>query len=101
MVDAQEKYVDALKNLTELLGKVGEQSERLTRDSEEMENLNRTLTGISKAYELQLKGASKQVGTIDQINDQTRKMAEQIAKLNEIYTRMIESMTVNMQNKNQ
>lgn len=101
MVDAQEKYVDALKNLTELLGKVGEQSERLTRDSEEMENLNRTLTGISKVYELQLKGASKQVGTIDKINDQTRKMAEQIAKLNEIYTRMIESMTVNMQNKNQ
>ena len=101
MVDAQEKYVDALKNLTELLGKVGEQSERLTRDSEEMDNLNRTLTGISKVYELQLKGASKQVGTIDQINDQTRKMAEQIAKLNEIYTRMIESMTVNMQNKNQ
>ena len=101
MVDAQEKYVDALKNLTELLVKVGEQSERLTRDSEEMENLNRTLTGISKVYELQLKGASKQVGTIDQINDQTRKMAEQIAKLNEIYTRMIESMTVNMQNKNQ
>ena len=98
MVDAQEKYVDALKNLTELLGKVGE---HLTRDSEEMENLNRTLTGISKVYELQLKGASKQVGTIDQINDQTRKMAEQIAKLNEIYTRMIESMTVNMQNKNQ
>ena len=90
-----------MKNLTELLGKVGEQSERLTRDSEEMENLNRTLTGISKVYELQLKGASKQVGTIDQINDQTRKMAEQIAKLNEIYTRMIESMTVNMQNKNQ
>ena len=101
MVDAQEKYVAALKNLTELLGKVGEQSERLTRDSEEMENLTRTLTGISKVYELQLKGASKQVGTIDQINDQTRKMAEQIAKLNEIYTRMIESMTVNMQNKNQ
>lgn len=101
MVDAQEKYVDALKNLTELLGKVGEQSERLTRDSEEMENLNRTLTGISKVYELQFKGASKQVGTIDKINDQTRKMAEQIAKLNEIYTRMIESMTVNMQNKNQ
>ena len=101
MVDAQEKYVDALKNLTELLGKVGEQSERLTRDSEEMENHNRTLTDISKVYELQLKGASKQVGTIDQINDQTRKMAEQIAKLNEIYTRMIESMTVNMQNKNQ
>ena len=96
MVEAQEKYVDALKNLTELLGKVGEQSERLTRDSEEMENLNRTLTGIAKIYELQIKGASQQVGTIDQINEQTHKMAGQIARLNEIYTRMIEAMTVNM-----
>ena len=75
---------------------VGEQSERLTRDSEEMENLNRTLTGIAKIYELQLKGASQQVGTIDQINEQTHKMAGQIARLNEIYTRMIEAMTVNM-----
>lgn len=96
MVEAQEKYVDALKNLTELLGKVGDQSERLTRDSEEMENLNRTLTGIAKIYELQLKSASQQVGTIDQINAQTRKMAEQIDQLNHIYARMIEAMTVNM-----
>ena len=96
MVEAQEKYVEALQNLTDLLGKVGEQSERLTRDSEEMENLNRTLTGIAKVYELQLKGASQQVGTIDEINAQTRRMAEQIAELNKIYTRMIEAMTINM-----
>lgn len=96
MVEAQTKYVDALNNLTEMLGKVNEQSERLTRDSEEMENLNRTLTGIAKIYEMQLKGASQQVGTIDQINEQTRKMAQQIADLNAIYARMIEAMTVNM-----
>jgi hypothetical protein len=61
-----------------------------------MENLNRTLTGICKVYELQLKSASSQIGTIDEINDQTRRMAEQIAELNRIYTRMIEAMTVNM-----
>ena len=61
-----------------------------------MENLNRTLTGISKVYEMQLKGASQQIGTIDQINDQTRKMAQQIEQLNQIYARMIEAMTVNM-----
>lgn len=96
MVEAQTKYVDALKNLTDMLDKVNEQSQRLTRDSEEMENLNRTLTGISKIYEMQLKGASQQVGTIDQINEQTRKMAQQIADLNAIYARMIEAMTVNM-----
>ena len=96
MVEAQTNYVSALQNLTEMLGKVNDQSQRLTRDSEEMENLNRTLTGIAKVYEMQLKSASQQIGTIDQINDQTRKMAQQIEQLNSIYARMIEAMTVNM-----
>ena len=94
--EATANYVDQLKRLTEMLSKVSEQSERLARDSEEMENLNRTLTGICKVYELQLKSASSQIGTIDDINEQTRKMASQIQELNQIYTRMIEAMTVNM-----
>lgn len=96
MEEATAGYVEQLKKLTETLQKVSEQSERLTRDSEEMENLNRTLTGICKVYEMQLKGASQQIGTIDQINEQSKRMAEQIAELNQIYTRMIEAMTVNM-----
>lgn len=96
MEEATAGYVEQLKKLTETLQKVSEQSERLTRDSEEMENLNRTLTGICKVYEMQLKGASQQIGTIDQINEQSKHMAEQIAELNKIYTRMIEAMTVNM-----
>lgn len=96
LADAQAAYLEQLKNLTETLQKVSEQSVRLTRDSEEMENLNRTLTGICKVYEMQLKGASQQIGTIDQINDQSRKMAQQIERLNSIYARMIEAMTVNM-----
>ena len=94
--EATANYVDELKRLTEMLSKVSEQSERLSHNSEEMENLNRTLTGICKIYELQLKSASSQISTIDEINEQTRKMAEQIAELNKIYTRMIEAMTVNM-----
>ena len=96
MAEATSNYVEELNKLTIMLGKVSEQSARLTRDSEEMENLNRTLTGICKVYELQLKSASSQIGTIDQINEQTQKMAKQIAELNKIYTRMIEAMTVNM-----
>ena len=89
-------YVDELKRLTETLSKVSEQSQKLTTDSEEMENLNRTLTGICKVYEMQLKSASSQIGTIDEINEQTRKMASQIAELNKIYARMIEAMTQKM-----
>jgi hypothetical protein len=68
----------------------------MTRDSKEMDNLNRTLTGINTIYEMQLKSISTQVGTIDQINEQTRKMARQIEDLNAIYNRMIEALTVNM-----
>lgn len=96
LADAQANYLDELKRLTETLQKVSDQSVRLTRDSEEMENLNRTLTGICKIYEMQLKGASQQIGTIDQINEQSKRMAEQIELLNGIYARMIEAMTVNM-----
>ena len=96
MAEATESYVDELKELTEMLKKVNEQSVRLTRDSEEMENLNRTLTGITNVYEMQLKSASQQIGTIDQINEQSKKMAQQIEQLNKIYARRIEAMTVNM-----
>jgi hypothetical protein len=92
--EATSNYIDELNRLTEMLTQVSEQSQRLTRDSEEMENLNRTLTGISRVYEMQLKSASSQINTIDEINEQTRHMAEQIQELNKIYARMIEAMQV-------
>ena len=99
MAQAQSDYVEELKKLVETLGKVNEQSTRLATDSIEMENLNRTLTGISRVYEMQLKSASQQISTIDQINEQSRKMARQIEQLNTIYSRMIEAMTLNMQGR--
>ena len=94
--DAIEAYVDQLSQLTEVLGKVREQASRMTQESEEMVNLNRTLTGINTIYEMQLKSISQQVGTIDQITDQTHKMAKNIEELNGVYARMIEALTVNM-----
>ena len=100
MVQVQSDYVAELKRLVETLGKVNEQSSRLATDSLEMENLNRTLTGISRVYEMQLKSASQQISTIDQINEQSKKMAQQIEQLNQIYSRMIEAMTLNMQTRN-
>ena len=96
MKEATSNYIDELNRLTEMLAEVSAQSQRLTRDSEEMENLNRTLTGISRVYEMQLKSASAQISTIDEINEQTRHMAEQIIELNKIYARMIEAMQVRM-----
>lgn len=96
MEEATKTYVERLNELNETLVKVASLSKRLTTDSEEMENLNRTLTGIAKVYEMQLKSASLQIGTQDEINEKVRKMAEQMEQLNQIYARMIEAMTVNM-----
>lgn len=92
MEEATTTYVDRLNELNELLLKVGAQTERITTDSEEMENLNRTLTGIARVYEMQLKSASQQITTQDEINEQTKKLAQQIQELNDIYARMIEAM---------
>lgn len=89
-------YIERLAELNEMLEKVGQLTSRLSTDSEEMENLNRTLTGIARVYEMQLKSASQQITTQDSINEQTRIMAQKIQELNGIYTRMIEAMTVNM-----
>ena len=82
----------------------------------QMENLNRTLSGLNSIYEVQLKSISSQIGTIEQINQgltrlrnmygdalpdgsviktETEKMAEQLRELNEVYARMLNAMTVN------
>ena len=96
MEEVTQAYIDRLNELNETLEKVSALSERLSIDSEEMENLNRTLTGIARVYEMQLKSASQQITTQDSINEQTSIMASKIKELNGIYSRMIEAMTVNM-----
>ena len=99
MEEATEEYIAKMRTLTETIAKVDEQSARLAKDSEEMENLNRTLTGINKVYELHLKGISMQVGTIEEINAQTQRLAKQLEDLNHVYSRMIEALTINMRSQ--
>ena len=94
--EAVKNYAEELTELTEVLGRVKAQAARMSTDSDEMENLNRTLTGIATVYELQLRNISKQVSTIEQIDEQTRRMAQQIEELNNVYARMIQALTVNM-----
>lgn len=83
---------------------------------QQMESMNRTLSGLNSLYELQLKSLSTQIGTMEQINqglsrlrtaygdalpegtsikDETRRMAEQLKELNEVYARMLQAMTTN------
>lgn len=96
MEEATRAYVEQLNELTETLKQVAEQSARLTRDSEEMETMNRTLTGINRFYEMQLRSVSNQSNTVDEVHEQTKRLAEQLDELNGVYARMVEALKVNM-----
>lgn len=91
-----EEYVEQVRVLNEAIQRISQQTEALGRNMEEMETLSRNLTGVNALYEVQLRSAGGQLSAIDQVNEQTKKMAEQIEELNSIYARMIEAMTSNM-----
>ena len=93
MEAATQVYLDKLRALTETFAMVDEQTARLTKDSQEMENLNRTLIGINKIYDLHFASISKQVNTIEEINDQTRGLAAKIQEVNDVYAQMIKKLT--------
>ena len=142
MTGASEKYSEQLSKLAESMEKFAEVTSSLTQVSDtllnsfqsitdnsegignntrgyvtQMEALNRNISGLNTIYEIQLKGVSGQIHTIEQINagldrikklydgsladssifkNETEKMAHQLAELNRVYARMLQAMTVNM-----
>lgn len=96
MEEATANYVEQLQKLTETLEKVAKQAELMTGETEEMGIMNRNITGLNAMYELQFRTVSAQMATIDQINEENRKMVRRIEELNAVYTRMLEAMTTNM-----
>lgn len=84
---------------------------------QQMEMLNRNISGLNTIYEIQLKSISSQIQTIEHINgglnrikdlydgsivdssvfrNETEKLAQQLAQLNQVYSRLLQAMTVNM-----
>lgn len=96
MDEATKEYVEKIKTLNEAIQRISEQAESLGRNMQEMDNLARNITGINTLYEVQLRSAGKQVDNIDMVNEETKKMAQQIKELNIMYARMLEAMTCNM-----
>ena len=96
MDKATEDYVEKVKALTEAIQRISQQTEALGRNMEEMDTLSRNLTGVNALYEVHLRSAGGQLNAIDQVNEQTKKMAQQIEELNNLYARMIEAMTLRM-----
>ena len=89
-------YIEKLRELTESFQHISDQSSQLEASADEVERLSRNLTSINTIYEMHLKSLGSQIGNIDLVNEQTRRMAEQIEELNQVYDRMLQSMTVNM-----
>lgn len=89
------EYVEQVRALNEAIELISKQTEALGQNLEEMETLRRNLTGVNAIYEIQLRNASGQLDSLDHVNEQTKRMAEQVEELNALYARMIEAMTIN------
>lgn len=84
---------------------------------QQMETLNRNISGLNTIYEIQLKSISSQIESIEHINgglnriremydgsvvdssvfrNETEKMTRQLSELNQVYSRLLQAMTVNM-----
>ena len=100
MQQVTEDYISQMRELTESLQHIADQSAQMEQNADEIERLSRNLTTINTIYETHLKSLGSQMGNIDVVNEQTKRMAEQIQELNEVYKRMLLSMTVNMKQSN-
>lgn len=142
LTDATQKYLDQLSGLSDnmqnfsdatnslanisntLLASyksITDNSEGLSQNSrgyvQQMELLNRNISGLNTIYEIQLKSISSQIESLEHITgglnriremydgsvvdssvfrNETEKMTHQLADLNQVYARLLQAMTVNM-----
>lgn len=100
---------------------ITENSESITASStgyvEQMQTLNRNISGLNTIYEIQLKSVSSQLDAIDRVNrgikeirdmyeqsssrsaqycEETEKMANNMRQLNKVYEQVLRAMSVNM-----
>lgn len=126
--DSMSRFAEVTNNLSNVSAKLLESFESINENSEgignntrgyisQMEALNRNVSGLNTIYEIQLKGVSGQINTIEEINAgltriknlysgslvdssvfkaETEKMAQQLAELNRVYARLLQAMTTNM-----
>lgn len=114
--EVSEVLLDSYRNITENGSRISENSKGYV---DKMEDLNRNISGLNTIYEIQLKGVSSQLETIDRVNrglkdirdmyeksaresshycEETEKMARYMKQLNRVYEKMITAMTINMSN---
>lgn len=114
LTDVSDTLLNSYKHITD-------NSEGINQNSrgyvQQMETLNRNISGLNTIYEIQLKSISSQIESIEHINGglnriremydgsvvdssvfrtETEKMTRQLSELNQVYTRLLQAMTVNM-----
>lgn len=114
LTDVSDTLLSSYRHITD-------NSDGITRNSQgyvqQMELLNRNLGGLNTIYEMQLKSISSQINSIEHINSglnrikdlydgsltdssvfrtETERMAQQLTQLNQVYSRLLSAMTVNM-----
>ena len=123
-----ERFNEVTSSLTNVSGNllnsyknIADSSDNMSANSQgymqQMEILNRNISGLNAVYEAQLKSITSQMDQIEHINSglnriremyegsvmdsslfrsETEKMTRQIAELNQVYARLLQAMTVNM-----
>ncbi|MGE4433622.1 MAG: gliding motility protein GldL [Bacteroidales bacterium] len=111
LTEVSNVLLDSYKSITDNSSDISSNSRGYV---EQMGTLNKNLSGLNTIYEIQLKSISSQIDTIDRVNNgllhirnmyegsmedsvrfkkETEAMAENLANLNRVYTRMLEAMT--------
>lgn len=114
LTDVSDTLLNSYKSITDNSDGINQNSRGYVQ---QMENLNRNISGLNTIYEIQLKSISSQIESIEHINgglnriremydgsvtdssvfrNETEKMTRQLAELNQVYSRLLQAMTVNM-----
>lgn len=112
--DVSDTLLNSYKSITDNSDGINQNSRGYVQ---QMEMLNRNISGLNSIYEIQLKSISTQIESIEHINsglsriremydgsvadssvfrNETERMTRQLAELNQVYSRLLQAMTVNM-----
>ena len=114
LTNVSDTLLNSYKNITDNSDGINQNSRGYVQ---QMEMLNRNISGLNTIYEIQLKSISSQIESIEHINgglnriremydgsvvdssvfrNETEKMTRQLAELHQVYSRLLQAMTVNM-----
>lgn len=114
LTDVSDTLLNSYKSITDNSDGINQNSRGYVQ---QMEMLNRNISGLNTIYEIQLKSISSQIESIEHINggltriremydgsvvdssvfrNETEKMTRQLSELNQVYSRLLQAMTINM-----